>query len=112
MPEAPLGRGAASKLAWLAARNQARRKSAVVPDATGEVQSGADPSGPKSPENETYAEASKQIQVNIDPALRAKLAKLADGAVIRLVGFVSAPLGLQPSIEVQDIAELSEHESD
>jgi hypothetical protein len=113
MPHAPRGGGAAAKLAWLAARNQARRKSAVVPEATGEVQSGVDKSGPKNPDEKgSDAKVDRRIQVNIPAGLRARFANLADGAAIQMMGFVRAPLGLQPSIEVQDITELSEDESD
>jgi hypothetical protein len=84
-----------------------------VPEATGEVQSGVDKSGPKNPDEKgSDAKVDRRIQVNIAAGLRARFANLADGAAIQMMGFVRAPLGLQPSIEVQDITELSEDESD
>jgi ParB-like nuclease domain len=113
MKQATREGGGTDKLARLAARNQPRRKSAGVPEANGEGQSGADQSDPKGPDEKgSDAKVDTQIQINIAPGLRAKLANLADGAAIRLMGFVRAPLGLQPSIEVQDITELREDEND
>lgn len=62
------------------------------------------------------AEVGRLIQLDIPPALRARLASMADSTAIRIIGLFHASAGAQPSIEVQDVTELGsskgEDESD
>jgi hypothetical protein len=79
----------------------------------GKRETGADQPGDEVEDRQgSNAEAVMQVQLNILPVYRAELARLSDGATIRILGVVRARLGLIPSIEVQEIVEITEGESD
>lgn len=84
------------------------KQSAPASVTDGKRETGADQLGDEVEDRQgSNAEAVMQIQLNIPPAPRAGLARLADGATIRILGVVRAPLGLIPSIEVQEIVEIT-----
>jgi hypothetical protein len=78
----------------------------------GEALGGADQLAARERDKNNAVKVGTQIELDIPPGLRAKLAGLGDGSAIQIFGVVRAPVGSQPSIEVQDLTEVSEDESD
>jgi hypothetical protein len=88
-----------------AAQNHSSGKSPAALAADGGEQGGTDQPDTNVLDLEGIdAEPGTPIQLDIPQGLRAKMARLADGSAIQIFGYVRARLGLQPSIEVQDIA--------
>ncbi|MCK1407675.1 ParB/RepB/Spo0J family partition protein [Bradyrhizobium sp. 76] len=78
----------------------------------GEALGGADRLGASERDKNNIVKGGPQIELDIPSGLLAKLAGLGDGSEIQIFGVVRAPVGSQPSIEVQYITEVSEDESD
>ena len=77
-----------------------------------EALGGADQLAARERDKNNAVKLGTQIELDVPPGLRAKLAGLGDGSAIQIFGVVRAPAGSQPSIEVQDLTEVSEDESD
>lgn len=119
IPEAIRERGGVEKLARLAAQGQPRRKRSASKaederqgEAEAEGQAEAKPDADDREREGSVANIQPQIQFGLPPEVLAKLVGFADSTAIRISGFVRAPVGKQPSIEVQDVTDVSEDESD
>jgi hypothetical protein len=120
IPEAIREHGGVEKLSRLAAQGQPRRKPSAS-KAEDEGQGGAAAEGqgrqdkPDADDREqegSVAMVEPQIQFGLSPEVLAKLVRFADNTAIQISGFVRAPAGMRPSIEVQDVTDVIEDESD
>ncbi len=113
IPEAIGEHGGVEKLARLAAQERPRRKPSVPTpevDGTGETEpegkgGGGQPHADGGEQEGGVAKIVPQIQLGVAPEILAKLVGFADNTAIQISGVVRARVGMQPSIEVEDITD-------